>query len=96
MKKGNSKKEIDSSFDGFEVKIDSRTGEISHLSTGSFVGINNGSKWVYEEQVDINPHPPVDKMHTQANLRSSNKEKRPKKVRLKTIKELDHKPIDFE
>lgn len=86
--------EINSSF-GFELKKDKKTGKTSYASTGSLVGSNDDMGWVMEQQIDTNPHPPINKEHIQTSIRASKKGIRPKKVKLKRITEINHQSIDF-
>ena len=82
------------SFEAFEQRHDRLTGKkTSYFTTGSFVGCVDGQKWVYEEQIDSNPHQPINKLHMQVSIRSAPEGDRPKKVRLKAIQDLDHTPL---
>jgi len=83
------------SFNGLEPKIH-HSGKTSYLSTGSAVIETPEGNAVYEEQIDTNPHPPINQIHFQRDLRGTKVNgKRPKKVKSKIISKLDHEKIEF-
>jgi len=86
---------ISVSFEGMDLKEDSRTGKINYLTPGSIVIESDGKTSVYEQQIDTNPHPPVNKPHLQQTLRASITGIRPKKIESEIISEGNHQPFKF-
>ena len=94
LKKNEKQTTISSSFQGFDIRTDSRTSNQGYGTTGSIVVDSEDGRSVYEEQIDMNPHPPANQPHFQRSLRSAKKGKRPKKVKSKKIEEINHEPLN--
>lgn len=89
------KEKFSGSFQGFDIRVDNKTGKLNYVTTGSIVGEVNGKTIVYEQQIDINLHPPINQPHFQECIRAADIGKRPKKVKSEIISELNHRPIEF-
>lgn len=81
---------------GMECLKQRSTGsEGPRFSTGSVVVWSAGSIVVVEDQIDFIPHPPPYCEHSQIMIKASPEYKRPKKIKLNLIKDLDHQPIKW-